>query len=65
MKEKLEKVILSKKKEITKTKGGQLLIEKAFANGEMRVELEAFRNVFFRKKMFVSQTSNVLDGLQY
>ena len=56
---------MSKKKEITKTKGGQLLIEKAFANGEMRVELEAFRNVFFRKSIFVSQTSNVLDGLQY
>ena len=47
VKEKLEKAILSKKKEISKTKGGQLLIEKAFANGKMRVELDAFRNVCF------------------
>ena len=43
MKEKLESSILARRVELGKIKGGQLLLEKAFEGGEMRVELDAFR----------------------
>ena len=44
LKENLEKTILSKKKDLQKTKGGELLLSKAFNGSEMRIELDDFRN---------------------
>ena len=44
LKENLEKTILSKKKDLQKTKGGELLLSKAFNGNEMRIELDDFRN---------------------
>ena len=42
VKERLESVILKKRKTIEQTKGGQLLLEKAFDGKEMRIELDRF-----------------------
>ena len=45
LKENLERTILSKKKELQMTKGGELLLSKAFNGNEMRIELDDFRSV--------------------
>lgn len=42
LKENLEETILSKKKDLQKTKGGELLLSKAFNGNEMRIELDDF-----------------------
>ena len=44
LKENLEETILSKKKDLQKTKGGELLLSKAFSGNEMRIELDDFRH---------------------